>query len=320
MDRPSTFLAFADQYRGENTCIQALVNLRWNEGFACDKCGSAKAYHLASRPRVFECAACGHQHSITAGTIFHKTRTDLRKWFLAAYLMMHDKRGVSAMMLSRELSIRYETAWLMAHKLRHALSERTDFRLQDFVEVDETFYGGKGKPANRGRGKDEDRSLVVAVVERIPATQKQHRGIRKQGFVAGSVRMAVALNATAKVLGEFIRSNVKPGSSVVTDGFSSYRNQLPDYQHVAAVASGKAAGTHLPVVHTLFSNMKSWLIGTHHGVSTKHLPRYLREWTYRFNRRGKIARLDVLMLRRAVNKATITYDELMSGMQTTGAA
>lgn len=79
---------------------------------------------------------------------------------------------------------------------------------------------------------------------------------------------------------------------------------------VGAVASGKAAGTHLPVVHTLFSNMKSWLTGTHHGVSTKHLPRYLREWSYRFNRRGLIGRLDHFLLRRAVNAATITYAEL----------
>lgn len=316
MDKPSTLLSFADQYRDEDACIQALVNLRWNNGFTCDKCGSAKAYHLASRPRVFECAACGHQHSITAGTIFHKTRTDLRKWFIAAYMMMHDKRGVSAMMLSRELSIRYDTAWLMAHKLRHSLSESADFQLQDFVEVDETFYGGKGKPANRGRGKDEDKSLVVAVVEKIPATEKkQHKGIRKQGFVAGSVRVAVLPNATAKVLGDFIRSNVKTGTKVATDGFSSYRNQLPDYEHVPAVASGKAAGTHLPVVHTLFSNMKMWLIGTHHGVSTKHLPR-----SYRFNRRKLVGTLDQFILRRAVNRSTITYSELVAGSLLAGAA
>ena len=319
MYKPSSFLSFAEKYCTEASCIQALYDLRWPTGFVCTKCPSTEAYHLNCRPRLFTCAECDHQHSITAGTIFHKTRTDLRKWFLASYLMMHDKRGVSAMMLCRELSIRYDTAWLMAHKLRHALSESTDFQLQDFVEVDETFYGGKGKPGNRGRGKDEDKSLIVVVVERVPATEKQHKGIRKQGYVAGSMRVAVAPNATAKVLGEFIRSNVKLGSSVVTDGFSSYRQQLPDYTHVGAVASGKATGTHLPVVHTLFSNMKSWLTGTHHGVSTKHLPRYLREWSYRFNRRGLIGKLDHFILRRAVNKTTITYDELVRGMMTQGA-
>lgn len=319
MVKPGSFLSFSEKYRTEASCIQALVDLRWPTGFVCDKCPSTRAYHLACRPRLFTCAECDRQHSITAGTIFHKTRTDLRKWFLAAYLMMHDKRGVSAMFLSRELDLRYDTAWLMAHKLRHALSESADFQLQDFVEVDETFYGGRGKTGNRGRGKDEDKALVVAVVEKVPATDKQHKGIRKQGFVAGSVRIAVAPNATAKVLGDFIRTNVKEGTKVATDGFSGYRNQLPDFQHVPAVASGKAAGTHLPIVHTLFSNMKSWLVGTHHGVSTKHLPRYLREWSYRFNRRKLTGKLDHFILRRAVNKATITYDELVCGARAAGA-
>jgi transposase-like protein len=208
----------------------------------------------------------------------------------------------------------------MAHKLRHALSESSDLQLRDFVEVDETFYGGKGEPAHRGRGKDADRSLVVAVLERIPAAQKQHKGIRKQGFVAGSVRIAVAPDATAEVPGEFIRSNVKPGSSVVTDGFSSYRHHLPDYQHVPAIASGAAAGTPLPVIHTLFSNLRSWLIGTHHGVSSKHLPRYLREWSYRFNRRGLATTLDRFILRRAVSRTTITYAGLVAGIGLQGAS
>ena len=126
-------------------------------------------------------------------------------------------------------------------------------------------------------------------------------------------------DATAKVLGDFIRSNVKQGGSVVTDGFSSYRNHLPDYQHVPAIASGKTAGTHLPIVHTLFSNMKSWLIGTHHGVSTKHLPRYLREWSYRFNRRRLATTLEKFILRRAVNRTTITYAELVAGVNLQGA-
>lgn len=158
----------------------------------------------------------------------------------------------------------------------------------------------------------------MAVVEKVPAAKSQKKGFRKQGFVAGSVRIAVAPNATAKVLGDFIRSNVKPGTSVATDGFSGYRNQIPDYTHLPAVASGKAAGVHLPIIHTLFSNMKSWLVGTHHGVSTKHLPRYLREWSYRFNRRSRSANLDHFILRRAVGRETITYADLVAGHQSRG--
>ena len=93
----SGYLAFVDKYRDESSCINGLAALKWSYGFSCDKCQGQKAYHLASQSRLFECAACGHQHSIAAGTVFHKTRTPLRKWFIAGYLIAHDKRGVSAL-------------------------------------------------------------------------------------------------------------------------------------------------------------------------------------------------------------------------------
>jgi transposase-like protein len=129
----SSFLQFSTTYKDEATCIKALADLRWRDGFTCDRCGHRKAYQLHARPRIFECAACGHQYSVTAGCIFHKTRTPLLKWFMAMYLIARDKRGVSGLFISKELDIRYETAWLMCHKIRHALSERDEFRLQDFI-------------------------------------------------------------------------------------------------------------------------------------------------------------------------------------------
>ncbi len=99
---------------------------------------------------------------MTAGTIFHRTRTPLPKWFLAAWWMARDKRGVWALLLSRELGLRYETAWLMAHKLRHALTERPEFSLEGLVEVDEGYYGGRGKPESRGRSlANANKSLLV---------------------------------------------------------------------------------------------------------------------------------------------------------------
>jgi hypothetical protein len=108
-----------------------------------------RAYQLAARPRVFECADCGRQHSVTARTVVHRTRTPLRKWFAAAWLIGQDKRGVSALFLARELALRYDTAWLMAHKLRYGLSERPEYLLDGLIEIDESYYGGRGKPASR---------------------------------------------------------------------------------------------------------------------------------------------------------------------------
>jgi transposase-like protein len=316
----SGYLAFCDKYRDEAACINALADLKWPEGFSCDKCQGRKAYHLPSRPRLFECAACGHQHSITAGTVFHKTRTPLRKWFVAGYLIAHDKRGVSALYISRELAIRYDTAWLMCHKIRHALTESsTDFLLDDYVEVDEAFYGGRKQKGNRGRAQNSDKALIVCAVEKVSTAGTKNKGINKQGFIAGGARIAVLPNATAEQIGGFIRANVKAGTTILSDGFKSYTN-LGEYKHYPVVqGAGVNAGVNMPIVHKLFSNVKVWLNGTYHGVSIKHLPRYLREWSYRFNRRGKIAGLDLFLLRRCSAKFTITYADLIGGKMVEGA-
>jgi len=315
-------VAFMERYRDDATCITALAKLRWPEGFACGGCGERRAYQLAARPRVFECASCGRQESVTAGTIFHRTRTPLRTWFIAAWLMAKDKRGVSALFLSRELELRYATAWLMAHKLRHALTESADRRLGGLVEIDETYYGGRGKPESRGRSlANPNKSLLVLAVEKVPAGERQGEGIKSSGFVAGAARLAVLPAASAAQLGGFVRAAVAPGSRLITDAFTGYAGLADDYRHHPIVQDGgKNAETELPIVHVLFSNLKTWLNGTFHGVSAKHLPRYAREWTYRFNRRGRIVDLADFLLRRAAARPTITYRQLVAGAQPMGAA
>ncbi|MBE7158430.1 MAG: transposase, partial [Rhodospirillales bacterium] len=116
-------LAFIARFGTETQCIAYLADLRWPGGYRCPKCQGRVGWQLPSRPRTWECAGCHHQESVTAGTVLHRTRTPLPKWFLAAHLMGNDKRGVSASHLQRELGLRYETAWTIAHKLRHGLSE-----------------------------------------------------------------------------------------------------------------------------------------------------------------------------------------------------
>ena len=105
---------FVVEFGTEERCVEHLAGLRWPGGFACAGCGGRQAWRLKTRPRVYECATCYRQESATAGTVFHRTRTDLTKWFLVAYLMGHDQRGVSAKFLQRELGVGYQTAWTMA--------------------------------------------------------------------------------------------------------------------------------------------------------------------------------------------------------------
>jgi len=315
----SGLLSFQERFADEETCILALAARRWPRGFVCGRCGHRRCYRHTARARVFECAACGRQESVTAGTIFHRTRTPLRKWFLAAWLMGRDKRGVSALFLARELGLRYETAWLMAHKLRHGLAERPAFPLDGLVEVDESYYGGRGKPESRGRGlANPNKSLLVMAVEKLPV--EPGKGIKGSGFIAGQARLAILSRANAEQLGGFVRAAVKPGSRLLTDDFKGYAGLGGTYRHQPAVqGKGKNAETLMPIIHVLFSNVKTWLNGTYHGVSAKHLPRYVREWTYRFNRRQRIDDLADFVLRRAMARSTITYRQLIDGFQPLGA-
>ena len=317
----SGFLAFCYKYRDEQTCIAALADLRWPDGFTCDKCQSVKAYHLEARPRIFECAACGFQDLVTAGTILHKTRTPLRKWFMAVYLIGHDKRGVSAMFISREFGIRYATAWLMCHKLRHALTETDDFKLDDLIEVDEAFYGGRRQKGNRGRAQTTGKAMVVCAVEKRPVSGKSNvQGHQSAGIHRGWCADRRAAECHCDPVGQFHSCQCAPWYADYLGRLHRIHGIGRIYHSPIVQGTGANAGVNMPVVHKLFSNIKTWLNGTYHGVSTKHLPRYLREWSYRFNRRHSVNVLDSFVMRRAVNKPTITYAELVSGLMAEGAA
>src|SRR6516164_9387841 len=125
---------------------------------------------------------------------------------------------------------------------------------------------------------------------------------------------------TVADLGGFVRGAAKPGARIITDGLKSYDGLADSFRHYSIVQDGgKNADAVLPIVHVLFSNVKTWFNGTFHGVSAKHLPRYAREWNYRFNRRRRIADLTDFLLRRAVTRPTITYRQLVDGAQINGA-
>jgi transposase-like protein len=322
-------LEFLKRFGTEEACIEHLAKLRWPGGYCCPKCEGRTGWRLPSRPRTFECAGCHHQESVTSGTIFHRTRTPLPSWFLAAYLMGSDKRGVSAKLLQRELGVAYQTAWTIAHKLRHGLNEDDALPLKGLIEADETFIGGRGDSTSPGRSTDNpDKSLVVAAIEKIPAPKRNgkhgHALKRQHGFYAGAARIAVLPAATAEELGRFLKTNIQAKSHLLTDGFSGYQGKdaaLGDHlKHTPIIqGDGANAAEFFPIVHTIFSNIKAWLVGTHHGVSAKHLPRYLREWEYRFNRRNLPDGPALWLIRRAVECATITYDQIVEGAMVGGA-
>ena len=158
-----SLLAFQKRFRTEKACQKHLLKLRWPQGYRCPRCQHEQAYFHRTR-HLYACKACGYQTSLTAGTIFHKTRTPLRKWFWMIFLMGRQKSGASMLSLQRILEIRtYKTVWVMGHKIRQAMAERdADYKLADLIELDDTYVGGP-KPGKRGRGAAGKSKVVVAV-------------------------------------------------------------------------------------------------------------------------------------------------------------
>jgi hypothetical protein len=219
------------------------------------------------------------------------SHTRLSVWFWGAYLASSLTPGMSAVQFQRQIGLtRYETAFQILHKLRAGMvrpdRDRIGGNLKDHVEVDETWIGG----ATRGKGRGtHDQTLVVAAVEVRQRKPENVKGMpRRNGRYAGRLRMEVVPDRSAKSLCGFVEASIEPGAVVVSDGWVGY-STLTDrgYRHLPVAASGDPTMTedYLPISHLIFSNLKSWLLGCHHGVSPQHLQAYLNEFTFRFNRR-----------------------------------
>jgi len=273
---------FQSWFGTDADCLDYLEWLRWPEGFGCPACGGS-GWQLGDGR--FECAGCGRRTSVTAGTIFDRTRTPLTVWFTACWLFATQKDGVSAQSLQRALDIgSYQTAWAMLGRLRSVLVRPGRDLLAGTVEVDETFIGGEepGLRGGRARGK---KSLVAIAVE-----VREPKGI-------GRCRMAILPDASAAALRPFITGHIEPGARVITDAWQGYHGlDSLGYAHErrsqrAARSRGEDPGELLPAVHRVASLAKRWLLGTHQGsVDPAHLASYLDEFAFRFNRRRSASR------------------------------
>ncbi len=275
---PRSVGEFQAWFRTDADCLDYLEWLRWPAGFACADCGHDGGWRLGDGR--FRCSGCGGRSSVTAGTIFDRTRTPLTVWFNACWLFATGKDGISALSLKRTLEIgSYQTAWAMLHRLRSVLVRRGRDRLAGMVEVDETYIGGEqpGLAGGRARGKKVLTGIAVEV--------REPKGL-------GRCRMLPLADASAASLHPFVTDHVEPGATVFTDGWQGYHGlEKLGYVHArrsqrAARARGEDTGELLPAVHRVASLAKRWLLGTHQGsVEPAHLASYLDEFVFRFNRR-----------------------------------
>ncbi len=285
----------------DGACVEHMIAVKYPSGFVCEHCGGKKGYWIEDR-NAFECAECREWAYLTAGTVMEKSKTPICTWFLGAYLMSTMTPGISGVQFQRQSGIkRYETAFQILHKLRAAMVAPERTQLSGEVEVDETFIGGE-KEGKRGRGA-AGKSMVVGAVEVIEGAKRS---------VAGRIRLQQILDASSESLLDFVETQIEEGSVVVTDGWRGYNGVSKvgfDHEVVEGEDSVEVA-KEMVHVHRVFSNLKTWLLGTHHGVSSKHLQAYLNEYTFRFNRRSDPWLAFDTVLGLASESESPTYEEL----------
>jgi len=305
---PCSLAEFQARFASDAACRHYLAACRWPDGFCCPACGDAGSYLLATRD-LLQCRACRRQTSVTAGTALDRTRLPLPLWFAAGYLVTTHPPGFSALQLQRQLGLlaRYETAWTMLQKLRRVMVRPERDRLSGTVELDETYVGGVEEGRRGGRQRDSKKVILAGAVE-----------VRGRGRGSGRIRLAVIPDLSAATFARFAEEAIMPGSAVLTDGWPSFRGLSGSYQHrPTVIGDPKNAAKQLPRVHRAFANLKTWLLGTHHGVGAKHLPHYVDEFVFRFNRRRTpMAAFQSLL--GLTSQHTPTTDQMLYAAEPTG--
>jgi transposase-like protein len=327
---PTTLPEFQRVFPDDAACAAYLESLRWPGGFVCSSCERKDdPYRFKTRSSVvLRCRGCKKNTSLTAGTVMQSSHTPLSVWFWAAYLITTQTPGQSALQFQRQLGLRrYETAFTILHKLRAGMvrPERDTIGSEYPVEIDECLIGGETR--GEGRGVNHKVMVIGAVeVRKRKGTEKRttrrkdaHSGgvpVRQKVY-GGRLRLQVIPDKSSKSLLEFVGGNVSPSSIVLSDGWHGYNDlSKMGYQHRPLVLAGdpEKAEAHLPMIHLVFSNLKTWILGTHHGrIDPRHLQAYLNEYVFRFNRRFYSMTAFNSVLGLAARSVSPTYAHLYSG-------
>ena len=271
---------FERRYGSEEQCRAAVAKWRWPDGFVCPRCGGRR-HSLIKTRALYQCTACRRQTSLTAGTIFAATKLALRSWFRALYHLTQSKQGISSLELGRRLGVTQTTAWTVKHKLKQVMMERdAKKRLIGRVEMDDAYLGGQRSGGKRGRGA-AGKTPIVATVE----TTAEGRPVRlKLRRVRGFRRSEIEA---------FAKRSLDAGCTVVSDGLSCFRGVTAagcTHQPIRTGSGRKAVlAPAFKWVNTALGNIKTAIVGTYRAIRDKHVPRYLAEFEYRFNRRYDLA-------------------------------
>ena len=276
--RSMTIMRLFD-FNTEEACEAYLIRVRWPDGLVCPHCQGKKFEKREEKTRAYRCVQCHRFLSPTAGTIFHRTRTSLQQWFIALFLVATDKRGLSALFLGEQNGVSYPTAWAMIQRMRHAMAKRDlQYTLSGHVEMDEMFIGAPTEGKKRGRGTEQT-PVLVAVSFSPTKEGKEYVGFAK-------LRAVDSVDAPTIV--KFAKDVIEKGSTVRSDGYTVYPPlENNGFIHDRHPVGKRKAHVILPHVHTFISNLRTFVMGTYHGLDETHLQQYLDEFCWRFNRRKR---------------------------------
>jgi len=289
-------------YSDESVCRAYMEEMRWGGNITCPFCAMNNPYKLKNG-KSYRCRdkECKKDFTVTVGTIFENSKVKLSVWMASIYLVTAHKKGISSLQLSRNLGITQKTAWFVLHRIRLLMGESDpDVAMDNVVEIDETYVGGKFENMNRKKlhehresGKD-NKIAVMGLLERD-----------------GKAKLTVIGKNTFK---EIIRQNVAPSAMVITDSHLSYsglQNEFAAHETVNHnIKEFKRGNIYTNTVEGFFSQFKRTIIGTYHQVSPKHLHMYCAETTYRFNSR-KMTDADRFKIAISNTKGRLTYNQLI---------
>jgi len=285
----------------DEKCRELLERLRWPLGAECTRCKGKNVVRLETNAKLIWCRECEYQFTVTAGTIFNDSHLPLSKWFMAALLICEARKGMSANQLKRTLGVSYKTAWYLCHRIRAAMKEMDKPMLDGTVEVDETWVGGRERKGRGWNRPDNNKEIVV--------------GIRQRG---GELRFFHAPDVKSGTLAKYIKENVSTDVDViVTDEYPGYipamiKSGIKGTQHETIKHKDRVyvrGDVHTNTIESAFSLLKRGIVGSWHKISAKHLPAYLDEMTFRFNRR-KNANLFLDTLRHMITSPVLTFEKL----------
>lgn len=296
-----TIVELCTTFSSDDRCRELLERLKWPNGPECPRCFGKSVVRLVTNAKLLWCKECEYQFTVTANSIFHDSHLPLIKWLAATYLICEARKGMSANQLKRTLGVSYKTAWYLCHRIRAAMATAEKGMLDGIVEMDETYVGGRlrGKDAQRFHNKNKE--IVIGIKQRN-----------------GDLRFFHAEDVKSGTLARYIKDNVSQDCAVViTDELTSYpgaikQSGISGLKHQTVNHSaGEYVNGDITTngIESAFSLLKRGIIGSWHKVSAKHLPAYLEEMTFRFNRRNsKTIFLDTLQ--HMITADPLSYEKL----------